>query len=96
MGRITLPAYLCVEPGCQQAPALERFIVSGPVSSIVGLGYLPVHASQLPRWFREMNPSQDLCNIADPMDNIQTFHKEQPLTPLFSALGARLARLSSQ
>src|SRR5690606_16753031 len=43
---------------------LECFIVGWPVPGLVGRGYGSAHASQLPPWIREMNPSSDLCNKA--------------------------------
>jgi hypothetical protein len=48
----------------QRPAALERLIVGGPVSGLVGRGCGSAHAIQLPRWIHAMNPSQDLCNRA--------------------------------
>ena len=59
-----IPAHLGVKPDRQRAPALECFIVGWPVPGLVGRGYGSAHASQLPPWIREMNPSRDLCNRA--------------------------------
>ncbi len=59
-----IPAHFGVEPDCQRAPALERFIVGRPVPGLVGRGYGSARASQLPPWIRDMNPSRDLCNRA--------------------------------
>src|SRR6056297_953708 len=59
-----LPAHLGVEPDCQRAPALERFIVGWPVPGLVGRGCRSAHGAQLPRWIHKMNPSRDLCNRA--------------------------------
>jgi hypothetical protein len=59
-----LPAHRWVEPDRQRAAALERFIVSWPVSGLVGGGYRSAHALQLPRWIQKMNPSWGSCNRA--------------------------------
>ena len=60
-----IPAHLRIEPDRQRAAALERFVVGRPVPGLVGGGGDgSAHASQLPRWIHEMNPSQDLCNRA--------------------------------
>ena len=60
-----IPAHLGVKPDRQRAPALECFIVGWPVPGLVGRGYGSAHASQLPPWIREMNPSRDLCNMCN-------------------------------
>ena len=59
-----VPAHLWVEPDRQRASALERFIIGWPVFGLVGRGRRSAHATQLPCWIHEMNPSQDLFNRA--------------------------------
>src|SRR5690606_6356958 len=59
-----IPGHLGVKPDRQRAPALERFIVGWPVPGLVSRGCVSAHASQLPHWIHEMNPSPDLCNRA--------------------------------
>jgi EPS-associated MarR family transcriptional regulator len=49
----------------QRASALERFVIGWPISGLVGWRGRSAHASQLPRWIHEMNPSPGLCNRAD-------------------------------
>jgi len=60
-----LSAHLAIEPDCQRAPAFKRFIVGWSVPSMVGWRYVSAHACQLPCWFHEMNPSQDVSNRAN-------------------------------
>ena len=83
-----IPAHLGVEPDRQRAPALERFIVGWPVPGLVGRGCGSAHASQLPRWIHEMNPSRDLCNRADERTGL-SFYRVEVILP--EAEAARIA-----
>src|SRR6056297_218675 len=81
--RRSLPAHLGVKPDHQRAPAFERFIVGWPVPGLVDGGCRSAHASHLPHWIHEMNPSQDLCNRACAWDrSVVAFARNlRPITP---------------
>ena len=55
-GGRSVPGHGGIEPDRQQAAALERFVIGGPVPGLVGGGCGSAHAAQLPRWIHEMNP----------------------------------------
>ena len=57
-----------IKPDRRRAAALERLAVGWPVAGLVERGCGSAHASQLPRWNHEMNPSRDLRNRGDAHD----------------------------
>src|SRR5690606_37550953 len=85
-----IPGHLGVKPDRQRAPALERFIVGWPVPGLVSRGCVSAHASQLPHWIHEMNPSPDLCNRASGCP-----FRRHPRTPSPSA-SSRLRRQTAR
>ena len=52
----------CHEPLAQDFDTMHLRLDAAP--AVVGWGFWSVHASQLPLWIHEMNPSRDLCNRA--------------------------------
>ena len=55
-GRRGFPGHRGIEPDRQRATALERFVIGGPVPSLVGGRGRSAHAAQLPHWIYKMNP----------------------------------------
>ncbi len=77
--RCSIPDHLWVKPALrrllaiayqptdrQRPTALERFIIGRPVRGLVSRVYVSAHASQLPCWIHEMNPSPHTICATEP------------------------------
>ena len=64
--RCSIPDHLWVKPDRQRPTALERFIIGRPVRGLVSRVYVSAHASQLPCWIHEMNPSPHTICATEP------------------------------
>jgi hypothetical protein len=80
-GRRGMPGHGGIEPERKRAAALQRFIVGWPVPGLGGGECGSAHATQLPRWVHNMNPSRDLCNRA-------VYRSHCPLGHLWRAVAA--------
>ncbi len=63
-GRCALPTHAGIDLDRERATALQRFVIRGPVSGLVGGGRGTLHAFELTHRIYNMNPPRDLCSRA--------------------------------
>lgn len=88
-GRRRHPDHVRIEPDRKGAALLERFVVGRPVLGLVARRDGSAHASQLPRWIHEMNPSSYLCATKP----VRSSSSRMPDRSVGSRAGCRFGRV---